>query len=96
VSEAALAAETAAIDDERGPNPFSDDELAEARRYSMLVQWSPGDDVWIVTVPELDGAKTHGTTPTEAVAMGADLVASYLDYCRRRGEPVPAPRLFGA
>jgi predicted RNase H-like HicB family nuclease len=95
VSEAALAAAAAAIDDEHDPIPFSDEELAEARRYSMLVQWSPEDDAWIVTVPELGDAKTHGVSPAEAVAMGADLVATYLDFCRRRGEPVPAPRLFG-
>ena len=94
MSEAELATE-AAIDDEPGPIPFSDDELAEARRYSTLVQWSPEDDAWIVTVPELGDAKTHGATLAEAVEMGADLVASYLDFCRRRGEPVPAPRLFG-
>ena len=95
MSEAALAAE-ATMDDERDPIPFSDEELAEARRYSMLVQWSPEDEAWIVTVSELGDAKTHGATPAEAVEMGADLVASYLDFCRRRGEPVPAPRLFGA
>lgn len=94
MNEAALAAE-AAIDDEPDPSPISDDELAEARRYSMLVQWSPEDDAWIVTVPENGDAKTHGAIPAEAVEMGADLVASYPDFCRRRGEPVPAPRLFG-
>jgi predicted RNase H-like HicB family nuclease len=95
VSEAALTAEAAVIDDERDPIPFSEDELAEARRYSMIVQWSPEDDAWIVTVSELGDAKTHGATPAEAVEMGADLVATYLDSCRRHGEPIPAPRLFG-
>jgi predicted RNase H-like HicB family nuclease len=90
-----LTAEKAVTDDERDPIPFSEDELAEARRYSMLVQWSPEDDAWIVTVPELGNAKTHGATPAEAVEMGADLVATYLDYGRRHGEEVPAPRLFG-
>ena len=75
--------------------PFDEAELAEARRYSMLVQWSPEDGLWIVTVPELGNAKTHGATPAEAVEMGADLVASYLDVCRAEGRPVPPPWFFG-
>lgn len=90
-TRATLATET---DDGPDPIPFSDAELAEARRYSMLVQWSPEDDAFLVTVPELEDAHTHGATPAEAIEMGADLVASYLDFCRRRGEPAPAPRLF--
>lgn len=70
--------------------------MAGARRYSMLVQWSPEDGVWIVTVPELGNAKTHSTTPAEAVEMGAEMVAAYLGMRRRRGEPVPEPGLFGS
>jgi predicted RNase H-like HicB family nuclease len=84
----------AATDHERDPIPFGEDELVEARRYSMLVQWSPADEAWIVTVPEIGNARTHGASPAEAVVMGADLVASYLDFCRRRNEEVPAPRFF--
>jgi predicted RNase H-like HicB family nuclease len=95
VSKVTRVHEATAIGDERDPIPFSEVELAEARRYSMLVQWSPEDDAWIVTVPELGDAKTHGATPAQAAEMGADLVATYLDYCRRHGEPVPEPRLFG-
>ena len=75
--------------------PITEEEMAEARRYSMLVQWSSEDGVWIVTVPEVGNAKTHGGTPAEAVEMGAEMVAAYLGMRRRRGEPVPAPRLFG-
>ena len=51
---------------------LTEDEMAEARRYSLLVQWSPEDGKWIATAPELGGIATHGASPTEAVEMGAD------------------------
>lgn len=85
MSEAAVAAPAASIGNDGPYIPFDEDELAEARRYSMLVQWSEEDRLWIVTVPEIGGHKTHGATPAEAIAMGTDLVASYLDACRTNG-----------
>ena len=52
------------------------------------------NDPRVMRVPEIGGHKTHGATPAEAIAMGADMVASYLDVCRTNGRPIPAPRLF--
>ena len=73
------------------------DEIAEGSRYTMVVQWSPEDGLFIVSVPELgDFVKTHGATPAEAVEMGAEVVAAVLGAHRRRGEPVPPPRFFGS
>ena len=74
---------------------ISADELAEARRYSLLVQWSAEDGKWIATAPEFGGIATHGASPTEAVEMGAEMVATALAGKRAAGEPVPAPRLVG-
>jgi predicted RNase H-like HicB family nuclease len=74
---------------------LTEEELAEARRYSLLVQWSPEDGKWIATAPELSGIATHGSSPAEAVEMGAEMVATALAGLRAWGEPVPAPRLFG-
>ena len=82
-----------------GPDsrPFTEEELAEARRYTMVVQWSPVDNLFIVAVPELgDFAKTHGGTPAEAVEMGAEMVAAFLGADRARGRSVPPPRFFGS
>jgi hypothetical protein len=43
-------------------------------RYSMLIRWSDEDDVYIVTLPEFDHAKTHGETYEEAARQGTDLI----------------------
>jgi predicted RNase H-like HicB family nuclease len=74
---------------------LTEDEMAEARRYSLLVQWSPEDGKWIATAPELGGIATHGASPTEAVEMGAEMVATALAGLRAWGDLVPPPRLFG-
>lgn len=70
------------------------EELAEARRYSMLIQWSLEDRLYIVSCPELPNLHTHGATHEEAVEMGAEAIATYLYGLRHHGRPVPAPRYF--
>ncbi len=84
------------VADEQVSEDLTPDELAEARRYSMLIEWSPEDDAYIVSVPELPNVRTHGTTHQDAVEMGAEAIATYLFAMRGLGRPVPSPRFFGA
>ncbi len=74
---------------------ITEELLAEARRYSLLIEWSERDGVYIVTVPELPGCKTHGATHVEAIEMGEEAIATYLAGARHFGDPVPPPRLAG-
>lgn len=76
------------------PIPFTPEELAEAGQYSMLIAWSPEDDAYIVSVPELPNLHTHGATHQEAVEMGVDAIATWLAGMRHVGEPIPPPRFF--
>ena len=62
--------------------------------YSMIIQWSVEDNVYIVTVPELPGCKTHGATYEEAVKQGQDAIESWIDANRAWGNPIPAPRVL--
>ena len=71
-------------------------ELAEARRYSLVIAWSEEDDAYLVRVPELPGLVTHGATHEEAVAMGEEAIATWLAGLRHFGHPVPPPRLAAA
>ncbi len=72
---------------------ITEEMLAEARRYSMLIEWSERDQVYVVSVPELPGCRTHGATHAEAVEMGEEAIATYLAGVRHFGDPVPPPRL---
>lgn len=47
--------------------------------YSMVIEWSDEDDVYVVTVPELPGCRTHGETYDEAVRQGQDAIDSWID-----------------
>jgi predicted RNase H-like HicB family nuclease len=46
--------------------------------YSMNIQWDEDDQIFVVTVPELPGCRTHGATYEEAVQQGQDAIASWI------------------
>lgn len=60
--------------------------------YSMHIQWSEEDQVYIVTVPELPGCKTHGDTYKKAVKNAKEVLELFVEDARRSGESLPAPR----
>jgi len=62
--------------------------------YSMVIEWSNEDMLYIVSVPELLGCRTHGATYEEAVRQGQDAMESWVDAAREDGDPLPAPRDF--
>jgi predicted RNase H-like HicB family nuclease len=66
------------------------------KHYSMIIQWSEEDRVYIVTVPELPGCKTHGKTYKKAVKQGEDAIESWIMAAKDRGHPIPAPRILTA
>jgi len=80
------------MDESLEPLGFSEAELAEARRYSMHIAWSPEDDAYLVSVPEIPGLRTHGATHAEAVEMGEEVIATWLAGMRSEGRPVPLPQ----
>ncbi len=69
-------------------------DIAEAQAYSMVLEWSPENDAWIVSVPELPGLHTHGETRAEAIEMGEEVIARWMAGLRKHGQAVPEPRRF--
>lgn len=63
-------------------------------RYSMLIQWSEEDQVYVVTLPEFDGNKTHGATYEEAARQGQEALESLIAAFQAEGWPLPAPHLY--
>jgi predicted RNase H-like HicB family nuclease len=64
----------------------------EYGHYSMRFEWDPEDRIYVVSVPELPGCRTHGATYEEAATKGRDAVASWVDAARHWGTPIPPPR----
>jgi predicted RNase H-like HicB family nuclease len=64
-------------------------------RYSMLIQWSEEDQLYIVSLPEFGQyARTHGKTYEQALEMGKDCLEELIASYEETGEPLPEPRLF--
>jgi predicted RNase H-like HicB family nuclease len=62
--------------------------------YSMLIQWSTTDNVYIVTIPELPGCKAYGGTYEEASKHGRACLEQLLKGSEKLGLPLPEPRLY--
>jgi antitoxin HicB len=67
-------------------------------RYSMVIEWSKEDNLYIVSFPEWEAAgyisHTHGATYEEAAEAGADLLAFLIESARAEGETLPPVRTF--
>lgn len=80
------------MDDGVDRSPVTPAELAEARRYPVLVEWSEEDEVFLAGSPDLPGVRTHGATREEAAAMGEEAIAVWLSAMRGMGWSLPPPQ----
>jgi predicted RNase H-like HicB family nuclease len=64
-------------------------------RYSMVVQWSIDDQLFLVTIPEFADRVimpcTYGKTREEAIHGGEEVIEMYLEAWQAKGEPIPEP-----
>jgi predicted RNase H-like HicB family nuclease len=64
-------------------------------RYSMIVQWSDEDQLFLVTIPEFGDRVvmpcTHGKTRSEAIGNGEEVIEMYLEAWQAEGESIPEP-----
>lgn len=65
-------------------------------RYSMIIQWSDEDQLFLVIIPEFADLVvmpcTHGKTREEAIHNGEEVIEMYLEACFAEGESIPEPR----
>jgi predicted RNase H-like HicB family nuclease len=66
--------------------------------YSMVIQWSSEDQLFLVTIPEFADRVmmpcTHGKTREEAIKNGEEVIELYLDAWQMEGESIPEPRML--
>jgi predicted RNase H-like HicB family nuclease len=79
-------------------NPFNLTETIKGgaknmnpKHYSMLIQWDPRDNIYVVTVPELYGCRTHGDTYEEAIKNALELIELWIEDAQKVGDPIPQP-----
>ena len=79
------------MDEHSNSDDSSDPKREKVRRYAMVIEWSDEDQLFLVSIPDLPGAHTHGRTRAEAAAMGEEVIALLLD-----GEVKAPPARFTA
>jgi predicted RNase H-like HicB family nuclease len=64
--------------------------------YSMIIQWSDIDQIFLVTIPEFDDRVrmpcTHGKTHEEAAKHGLEVIETFLEIWEEEGKSIPEPR----
>jgi predicted RNase H-like HicB family nuclease len=64
-------------------------------RYSMILQWSDEDELFLVTIPEFSDRVvmpcTNGKTREEAINNGEEVIEMYLEAWETEGETIPEP-----
>ncbi len=66
--------------------------------YSMVVQWSEEDRLFLVTIPEFCDRVmmpcTYGKNREEAIRNGEDVIEMYLEAWQEEGISIPAPNVL--
>jgi antitoxin HicB len=66
--------------------------------YSVLIQWSDEDQLYLVTLPEFAEIamqpSTYGHTYEDAVRNAQEAIEGYLAYCEEEGVSVPVPNML--
>ncbi len=67
-------------------------------RYSLLIQWSEEDRLYLVTIPEFAGRVampcTHGESYEVAARRGQEVIETFLEMWQEDGTVCPEPNLF--
>lgn len=67
-------------------------------KYSMIIQWSQDDQLFLVTIPEFADKVimpcTHGKTRQEAFCNGEEVIEMYLEAWQTEGELIPKPSML--
>lgn len=69
--------------------------MSAQSHYSMVIEWSDEDKVYIVSLPEWGKyAQTHGATYDDAVRSGQEILQMLIDSALAEGEQLPTPRVY--
>ena len=75
-------------------------DMMQDVQYSMVIEWSPEDQVFVLSLPEWADRYampvTDGKTYEEAVARARNVLENFIEFTRQDNKPLPTPRVFAA
>jgi predicted RNase H-like HicB family nuclease len=67
-------------------------------KYSISLQWTEEDQLFLVTIPEFSDRVimpcTHGKTRVEAIHNAEQVIEMYLEAWQLEGETIPQPKIL--
>lgn len=61
-------------------------------RYSILIQWSDEDQIYLASLPEFGPyARTHGNSYEDALKNAREVLELLIEDYRARNKPLPSP-----
>jgi len=65
-------------------------------KYSVIIQWSEEDKLYIASLPEFPFCHTHGNTYEEAVQQAEEVIELVIEAKEEWGHPVPPPHILAS
>ena len=62
------------------------------RRFQIVLEWDPDEQVWVTYVPALNFLSTYGETRDEALEQTREAIAGYLVAAAKEGISVPTSK----
>ncbi len=63
-------------------------------KYSVLIQYDETDQIYIASIPELQGCMAHGKTQEEAFREVNIVRDMWIETAKEEGLVIPEPHLF--
>lgn len=60
------------------------------RRFKVLIEWDPEEEVWVTYVPALAHLSTYGDRWEEALAQTREAILGYFEAAAKEGLPIPS------
>src|SRR5690349_24639197 len=77
-----------------------EEDIVNAKEYTMLIEWSDEDQAFLVSFPEWAGyiaqPVTHGDAEEDAARKGHEVLENVMATARNEGEPLPTPKIHVA
>ena len=63
-------------------------------KYSITIQYDNTDNIYVASVPELEGCMAHGKMPEQAMKEIQIAMKLWLKVAEEHGDKIPEPLMF--
>jgi predicted RNase H-like HicB family nuclease len=60
-------------------------------KYSYIIQYDEDNEIYVASIPELQGCMAHGDTPEDAIKEVRIVMEMWLDVAEEKGLDIPKP-----